>query len=160
MRSRECGRLDQGFTMVELLVSLSIVGVMSGLAVTGWSGYARASEHSGTRNDIVSALRAANQRALAEAKPYCVTFDAPAGTWSTRRLSCTGDIVKGPEQVEGRQISLTDAGFVQPDGSTQPQVLFTPRGTGSKGSIKLNRVGSSKVYVISVEGLTGRVSAN
>lgn len=150
---------DGGFTLVELLVSLSLVGVMSGLAVTGWSGYAAASEHSGTRNDVVSALRAANQRALAEAKPYCVTFDVVAGTWSTRRLSCTGDVIKGPEQVEGKGVTLSNAAFLQPDASTQPQVLFTPRGTGSKGSMQISRAGSSKVYVITVEGLTGRVSS-
>jgi len=160
MRSRRSARLDHGFTMVELLVSLSIVGVMTALAVTGWSGYARSNEHSGTRNDIVSALRAANQRALAEAKTYCVTFDVTAGTWTTRHLSCTGTIVKGPERVGGKHITLSDGGFLQPDASTQPQVLFTARGTGSNGSIKINRAGSSKVYVVSVEGLTGRVSSN
>ena len=159
MRSRQSDRRDEGFTMVELLVSLSIVGVMTALVVTGWSGYARANEHSGTRNDIVSALRAANQRALAEARPYCVTFDVAGGTWTTRRLSCTGAIVKA-EEVEGKQISLADAAFLQPDASTQPQVIFMPRGTASKGSIKVNRAGSSKVYVINVEGLTGRVSSN
>jgi type II secretory pathway pseudopilin PulG len=146
--------------MVEMLVSMSIVGVMTGLAVTGWSGYAAASEHSGTRNDIVSALRAANQRALAEAKPYCVTFDTAAGTWSTHRLSCTGAVVKGPETVESGRITLTEAGFLQSDGSTQAQVLFSARGTGSKGSLKVRRTGSSKVYTVSVEGLTGRVSTN
>lgn len=154
------GRHDRGFTLVELLVSVSIIGVMSGLAVTGWSGYAAATEHTGTRNDVVSALRAANQRALSEAKPYCVTFDVANGTWSTRRLSCTGDVIKGPERVEGHRIQLADAAFLQADGTPQPQVLFTPRGTGSKGSLKVLRTGSSKVYTISVEGLTGRVSSN
>lgn len=160
MRSKGSDRHDQGFTMVELLVALSIVGVMTGLAVAGWSGYANANEHTGTRDGIVSALRAANQRALAEAKPYCVTFDVAAGTWTTHRLTCSGVVVKGPEPVVGRSISLAEAGFLQPDASTQPQVLFTPRGTGSKGSIKVKRAGSSKVYVVSVEGLTGRVSSS
>lgn len=153
-------RRDGGFTLVEMLVSLSIVGVMTGLVVAGWSGYAAATEHTGTRNDVVSALRAANQRALAEAKPYCVTFDVASGTWSTRRLSCTGDIVKGTEHVEGHRIALTDAAFLQADGTPQPQVLFTARGTASKGSLKVRRTGSSKVYTVSVEGLTGRVSSN
>lgn len=153
-------RSADGFTLVEMLVALSIVGVMSAIAVTGWSGYAGASQHSGTRNDIVSALRAANQRALAEAKPYCVTFDQASGSWTTHRLSCTGAVVKGPEDVAGGQITLTDAGFLQPDGSTQAQVLFTPRGTGSKGSLRVRRGGSSKVYTVSVEGLTGRVSSS
>ena len=160
MRSRKSDRRDQGFTMVELLVALSVLGVMTGLAVAGWSGYATANEHTGTRDNVVSALRAANQRALAEAKSYCVTFDVAAGTWTTRRLTCAGSIVKGPERTVGGSITLADAGFLQPDGTTQPQVLFTPRGTGSKGSIKINRSGSSKVYVVSVEGLTGRVSSN
>lgn len=159
MRQPRPGR-QAGFTLVEMLVSLSILGVMSGLAVTGWAGYAAAANHTGARNDIVSALRAANQRALAEAKPYCVSFDIAAGTWTTRRLSCTGAIVKGPEGVQSGRVSLLDAGFIQSDSNVRPEVLFTPRGTASKGSIKVARDGSSKVYTITVEGLTGRVSSN
>lgn len=151
---------QRGFTLVEMLVSLSIVGVMTSLAVAGWSGYAAASEHSGTRDTVVSALRAANQRAISEAKPYCVTFNPAAGTWETRRLSCTGAVVKGPEEVQSGRVSLTDVAFVQPDGNAQPQVLFTARGTASKGSLKVRRADSSKVYTVSVEGLTGRVSSN
>jgi type II secretion system protein H len=160
MMRRQAHEQEAGFTLVELLVSLSIVGVMTGLAVNGWSGYASASEHSGTRNDVVSALRAASSRAVTEAKPYCVTFDVSAGTWTTHRLSCAGATVKGPEEVEGGHVVIADAGFLQPDGSTQAQVLFTARGTASKGSLKVRRTGSSKVYTISVEGLTGRVSSN
>ena len=37
-------------------------------------------------------------------------------------------------------------------------MTFFARGTASPGSVRVTREGSSKVYIIQVEGLTGRVS--
>jgi hypothetical protein len=37
-------------------------------------------------------------------------------------------------------------------------VTFLPRGTARGGSVQLARAGATKVYTISVEPLTGRVS--
>jgi prepilin-type N-terminal cleavage/methylation domain-containing protein len=153
---------DPGFTLVELLVVVVLMGVAMTIAVGGYRGYAAAAEHSGTRNDVVSALRAAHQRALAEAATYCVRFAADGSSWSTYRGSCsTGTLVKGPEDVGGPRVSLVDVDFVRSDGTTGSRdVEFTARGTASKGSLVVQRAGSSKTYTVSVEGLTARVSAS
>lgn len=153
---------DRGFTLVELLVVVVLMGVAATIAVTGFQSYARSAEHSGTRNDVVSALRAAHQRALAEATVYCVRFAADGKSWSTYRGSCaTGAVVKGPEDVESGQVSLTAVNFTRADGTTGSRdVEFTARGTASKGSLQVVRAGSSKTYTVSVEGLTARVSSS
>jgi prepilin-type N-terminal cleavage/methylation domain-containing protein len=151
----------RGFTLIETMVAVVIMGVVAGIAATGWSGYSRASEQTGTRNDVVSALRAANQRALTEAFTYCVRFSADAKSWSTYRGTCaSGTVIKGPETVESAKVTITDLAFVQSDGSTSRDVVFTPRGTASKGSLKIRREGASKVYTVTVEGLTARVSSS
>lgn len=155
-------RLEGGFTLVELLVVIVLMSVSAGLAVGGFQSYARSAEHSGTRNDVVSALRSAHQRALAEAGVYCVRFAADGKSWTTYRGTCAaGTVVKGPEDVGGKQVTLTDVSFLRPDGTAgSPDVEFTARGTASKGSVKIVRSDSSKTYTVSVEGLTARVSSS
>ena len=160
--ARRHGGGDRGFTLVETLVVVVLMGVAATIAVGGFQAYSKSAEHSGTRNDVVSALRAAHQRALAEATVYCVRFDASGKTWTTYRGTCSaGTPVKGPEDVEGAQISLADVSFLHADGTPGSRdVEFTARGTASKGSLKVVRAGSSKTYTVSVEGLTARVSSS
>ena len=155
-------RNDEGFTLVETLAVVAIMGVGSAIAVSGFSSYSKSAEHTGTRDGVVSALRAANQRALSEANTYCVRFAADGASWSTFRGTCdTGTLVKGPEPVGGSQVSVTDVDFLRPDGTSgSSDVLFTARGTASKGSLKVVRNDASTTYTVSVEGLTARVSAS
>ena len=145
-----------------MLVVIVLMGLAATIAMGGYQAYASGAEHSGTRNDVVSALRAAHQRAQAEATVYCVRFAADGKSWTTYRGTCSaGTVVKGPEDVGGRQVTLTDIDFVRADGTTGGRdVEFTARGTASKGSLKVVRSGSTKTYTVSVEGLTARVSAS
>jgi prepilin-type N-terminal cleavage/methylation domain-containing protein len=153
---------DAGFTLVEVIVVIVLMGVASTIAVGGFQSYARSAEHSGTRNDVVSALRAAHQRALAEAAVYCVRFAGDGKSWTTFRGSCaSGTAIKGPEEVGGPHVSLTDVSFLRADGTAGSRdVEFTARGTASKGSLRITRSDSSKTYTVTVEGLTARVSSS
>lgn len=161
-RRAGCTPAEQGFTLVEVLVVVALMGVSATIVVSGFQSYARSAEHSGTRSDVVSALRAAHQRALTEATVYCVRFAADNKSWTTYRGTCSaGTVVKGPEDVGGAQVSLSDVSFLHSDGSSGSRdVEFTARGTASKGSLKVVRSDSSKTYTVSVEGLTARVSTS
>lgn len=160
--ARTIAERDSGFTLIELLVVVVLMGVAATLAVSGFQGYARSAEHAGTRDGVVSALRAAHQRAQAEATAYCVAFAADGKTWSTYRGDCaTGTLVKGPEDVGGAQVQLSNVSFLRPDGTNGGrEVTFTARGTASKGSLQVARTGSTKAYTVTVEGLTARVSSS
>ena len=78
---------DRGFTLLETLLVLIIMGVCFGLVAGGALGWTRAREHSGSAQQLVSFLRQAQQRALTEATPYCVTFET-ATTYAMRKGSC------------------------------------------------------------------------
>lgn len=149
-----------GFTLVELTVGMLVVGALLGLSTSGWTKYQRAVEHRGGAQQLVSALRNAQQASLTEAVTYCVSFDTAASTYRVWKFTCggSGTLVKGPVKTPSSRVTLTTPAFVQPDATTSSSLSFFPRGSATKGSVKVARSGSSRAYTINVEGLTGRVS--
>jgi type IV fimbrial biogenesis protein FimT len=145
---------NSGFTLIEVLVSIALMGVLMAIAISGWSAWARASEHSGTARELQSALRETQQRAVTEGTAMCVTFTSI--TYTVSRGSCTSSPPPAVNRVEGpvpagRGVQIASSAF--PLG-----VTFTARGTSKDGSVTVTRAGSSKVYTLQVEGFTGRVS--
>ncbi|MDX6239962.1 MAG: hypothetical protein QOG10_4777, partial [Kribbellaceae bacterium] len=66
--------------------------------------------------------------------------------------------VRGPVATAGKSVHLGPAAFSSPAGTTVPRVSFTPHGSAWPGQVTVTRNGSSKKYVLTVEGLTGRAS--
>ena len=150
---------DRGSTLLEVLTTISLMGVLMALAVGGWSAWARASAHTGTAREIQSVLRQAQQRAVTEGVAACVLFDDAADTYTVYRGACSAS---GKEKVSGpvrtpAGVALSSPAFTS-NGSPGPGVTFQARGTGSPGEVRVTRQGSSKVYELSVDWLTGRVS--
>ena len=150
---------DSGFTLIEVLVVISLLGVMMAIAVGGFSSWATASAHSGTAREIQTIMRQAHQRAITEGRATCVWFDTAANTYTLYRGACDGPKTKitGPYETGADEVTISSPTFTAPSGAN-PGVTFFARGTGWPGEVRVTRTGSSKVYVLKVEGLTGRVS--
>lgn len=150
---------DAGFTMIELTVAMVVAAILMASGVSGWLSYREATEHRGTAQELASALRNAQQAALAEAVTYCVSVDSSARSYTTYKFSCgSGRVAVKTGVTQSSRVGLANESFLQSDGSSNSTVSFTPRGSATKGSLLVTRQGSNKVYNISVEGLTGRVS--
>ena len=173
---------DAGFTLIEMIVTTVVAGILIATATMALNAYTKAQSEKGTANRIVSSLRDAAGRAQAEGRSYCVSFDS-ATAWSVWRYSCDssfagtsmqgGTIVATKVSSASRQgqasIDLTSAGtgFPLVDGYGLPTacgtagaghcVYFYPRGIGTAGHLNVIRPGSTKQYVVTVEGLTSRV---
>ena len=153
-------RDDRGFTLIEVLVTTVLMLLVGAVAMTSLVGYARVQDHQSTGDTVVSVLRTSAQRALAEGRTYCVSFDTAAETWQVRRTSCsaTGPLVSSGRARTG--VDLAAAAFTaaptQPCPTSSACVYFTPRGTASPGS--LNVVRETSVITVTVEGLSSRVS--
>jgi prepilin-type N-terminal cleavage/methylation domain-containing protein len=149
---------DSGYTLIEVLVTITLMGILMAFAVSGWSTWARASEQSGTARELQTVLRSTHQRAVTEGNAMCVQFDTTAGTYTVYRGTCVspGPKVDGPLRTNGAAVHLAAPAFTGTTATTG--VTFYARGTATPGSVQVTRNGSSKVYTLSVEGLTGRVS--
>lgn len=151
---------DSGFTLIEVLVVLSLLGIMMAIAVSGWSSWARSSAHSGTAREMQTIMRQAHQRAVTEGRAMCVWFDTTANDYTVYRGACdvaTKTRVAGPYETGAAEVRIASPAFTAP-GSTSAGVTFFARGTAWPGEVRVVRSDSSKVYVLEVEGLTGRVS--
>lgn len=158
---RRPGR-EAGFTLVEVMVTIALAGVLMGLAVAGWQGWSRAAAQEGLVLDLRGALRMAQQQAVTEGSSTCVRFDVAAETWSRFRGRCDdpgAQLVEGPVAV-GDGLGLDDARFQHDSTTYLPGVTFTPRGTATPGGVTVTRESSDVRVRIRVEALTSRVSSS
>jgi prepilin-type N-terminal cleavage/methylation domain-containing protein len=165
-------RADGGFTLIEFSSALALFAIVSAMGVISLRAYSRAQAGSGTKSEVISAMRYAQTRAITEGTTYCVDFST-ANEWSIYRVpglgvgtlpagfSCVADgtRVRGPFTTQSA-VSVTNPVFTQRDATTASWALFYPRGSATPGSLKIVRNGSSKLYTVTVEALTARVEVN
>ena len=158
-------RGDTGATLLELLGTMAVLGILSGIAATSFVSYQVSSEHRAARDEVVSSLRKAAQQALSEGRTYCLHFDG--STWETWRFACDPvDGVKQPgsESLGSAAESVTPAfsyaaGMESRCPTTGMCAYFYPRGNASAGTVTVARSGRDP-FTVRVEGLTSRVYAD
>lgn len=159
---------DDGFTLVELIVVMSIVGILMAMSAFGFSSYRNTSEQRGSAQEMVSVLRAASERAISEGRTYCVDLAAAASgnrAYSTWRKACTtaagGVQSGGTRTTQSSRVTFTTT-VTNPSpapacAAGHACVYFYPRGTALPATVTVASSARSKSYTIRVEGLTARV---
>ena len=130
-------RGDGGFTLIELMVTMVIAGLLFALAVGGYRAYSATQAHRGTAEALVVLMREAQQRAVTEGVAY--------GVRPHRRHRALGALEE-PERQLHRQARhpatrwaarcRAAAAYRSRRSHVSPSfcVYFRPRGTATAGS--------------------------
>lgn len=153
---------DQGFSLLEVMVTMVLASILGGLGLMSLQAYGRAQDFQGSADSLVSTLRTTAERSLSEGRTYCIHVDAAGGEWTTYERSCqmTSTTVgttaaRGGTDLQAGNFATPAAG--RPCPAAGECVYFYPRGTATPGTVELRR-GSSTPITVTVEGLSSRVS--
>ena len=95
------GSATHGFTLVELLVCLGVLGVMAAFAVPSWQGLQERSRVEATRDQLMNDLQTARVRALQRGETLQLTRlrDCTWGTSSDNDWSCGWQLIVKVDQT-------------------------------------------------------------
>lgn len=140
-------RRVRGFTMLEMLVAITIVGLLLAVTVPASARFYESIQYRQAVRDVITALASARYRAINSGRAQDVTVD-PQGN----RLGSNDEVTHLPE---GFAVTVHSAGEL--NRNSMGVIRFYPEGGSSGGGIDLEREDGSGVR-ISVDWLVGRVS--
>jgi general secretion pathway protein H len=129
-------RRQDGFTLIEMIVVLAILGLVLGIVITRGPMHSARLDAEVTARELTSALRLARGRAIAENRPVAIAL----ATTSYR--------------VDGSAAHQVPADIALAGNAA---INFAPDGSSSGGTIIVN--GPNSRLGIAVDWLTGRVRA-
>jgi type IV fimbrial biogenesis protein FimT len=136
-------RIQRGFSLIELLIAISVVAIMGGIAMYSWQGYRDNTNLKTAAREVMSDIANCRQRAVAENASYQMNFTNGASTYTI--TSAAGTITKNLSDF-GNGLSFTSGNLL---------VTFLTRGISSNGTITLtNGKGSTATITINITGRT------
>ena len=127
-------RSQSGLTLVEIMVILGITAIIAGIGAAAIGALNTALLAGGTKgasDQVVSAIRYTRQRAISEARDYCIATRTAGGvgqyqiyTGGQAGGTCTGPSVEGPVTLTGdatidtAALRFTPVSAVDPIGPT------------------------------------------
>jgi len=130
----------RGFSVIELIAALAIVGLLSAIALPGWNRFIASFHLSSSARLVHSELQSLRIRSATENASFRLAYAAGATNIELQRDGQTWAVKPLPTGV-----SITKAG----------SIAFSPRGTASANRVRLSsREGACQQVVVSA---TGRV---
>ena len=143
-------RDERGFTLLELLVVMAIVGLVVGVVATQFTGIDSTAQATASARDIAAGLRSARSEAIATNRDVVFTIDVENRRYSTP----SGKAVVLPDTLN---LALYTASSELADSETGGIRFFTD-GSSTGGHIRITVEAETTVTTVAVDWLTGNVS--
>lgn len=169
-------RRQEGFTLIEMLATLALTGILLGLSVPALRHFWLTRALEGGADQVVSQLRQLQEDAISQSHPrvFGARFRPNSSEWELIQYDPTGGGSGTPScTVEGTrtfntgvQVSSVDFGTAPTDVVTtcalqagEEVALFYARGTATAGSLTLVQPAlAGRTRTVTVTPLTGRVT--
>lgn len=137
-----------GFTVLELMIALAIIGLIYALAVPVFPRLVAGTRLKAVANEVMHDLRAARSAAIAQGRPIRLTVDADHAAYALdgqpRSLPWGCRLSMAPA-VDTLRLLPTDAGAA---------LAFFPDGSASGGTLRIAQ--GDRALRVTVDWLTGR----
>ena len=115
---------NRGFTLLELIGSLTILAILMGVAVPATSSWRKSTQNKRVAREVISVLRRARSQAVQQNQACTVTFDL-----TNRKYSLDGTETLFPQEVTVESKAAVGDAW-QKNGSFT--VTFRPQGTSNE----------------------------
>ena len=141
--------MKKGLTAIEMIVVISIIGIMAGMIVPTISKYLPGIQLNGSAREITDNLREAQERTVTEQNQHLVRFFPTASPAYFKLIR----IVNSNEELM-RQVNLPTSQTLTLDETiADNQIIFSPDGgPSSSGNITIDNDTSNKIINISPAG--------
>lgn len=141
---------EQGWSLTELLIVLTILGIVSALAGPSYQTLAARVQARSATAEIASELRLARQLAMGRRERLRVIFDREGRTITLRRADAEGIL---------HVYQYADKGVVVEEPTAGPELLFHPSGRSASPTTIRVRDSQGREIIFTVS-ITGRVSVS
>ena len=142
---------NKGFTLIEMMIVIAIIGILSAVALYGWLGYQNNLNLRTAAGEVMADIAFCKQKAVSEGINYCIQFVDGSPNYTINATSCSA-----PTQTQAKNLTSFGSGLtVSNTNFTSDRVSFIPRGTllSNTGDINLNNSkGSTAQITINVTG--------
>jgi len=161
--------LRAGFTLVELMVVVVIIGLIGGVAVTSWVAMLPNQQFNSAIRNLSETLHETRSSAIARNREFRIIYDLDEDTYVVRTPYKIGGGFMVTDEDEGRlftgRVALAEAGIdlleIRLDdkvyGSGKVEVRFQPLGSSNYHTVQLAQPLLERDFTLELLPLTGEI---
>jgi prepilin-type N-terminal cleavage/methylation domain-containing protein len=140
---------NKGFTLVELMIVIAIIGILSAVSMYGWLGYQNNVNLKTAAGEVTADIASCKQLSVSKGCDYYIQFTDGSPNYTINAPTCVP-----PPPTQTKNLTSFGSGLtVSTTNFTLDRVSFIPRGTSSFGDINLrNSKNSTATITINVTG--------
>jgi prepilin-type N-terminal cleavage/methylation domain-containing protein len=142
---------NKGFTLIELMIVIAIIGILSTVSMYGWLGYQNNINLKTAAGEVMADIASCKQRAVSEGINYCIQFTDGSPNYTINATSCDT-----PTQTQAKNLTSFGSGLTIRDTNfALDRPSFLPRGTLSSGMgtiVLKNSKDSTATITINITG--------